>query len=63
MEVVSLPNHVNSCVLFVCLLFNSRLFTVIDLSPRVLSAQHMLMVMGNYCVFSENHKCVLPPLT
>ena len=33
MEVGSLPNHVNSCVLCVCLLFNFRLFTVIDLSP------------------------------
>ena len=33
-------NHINSCVLCVCLLFNFRLFTVIDLSPGVLSAQH-----------------------
>ena len=41
MEVGSLPNHVNSCVLCMCLLFNFRLFTVIDLSPGVLSAQHM----------------------
>ena len=32
-------NHVNSCVLCVCLLFNFRLFTVINLSPKVLSAQ------------------------
>ena len=39
MEVGSLPNHVNSCVLCVCLLFNFCLFTVIDLSPGVLSAQ------------------------
>ena len=39
MEVGSLPNHVNSCVLCVCLLFNLCLFTVIDLSPGVLFAQ------------------------
>ena len=40
MEVGSLPNHVNSCVLCVCLLFNFCLFTVIDLSRGVLFAQH-----------------------
>ena len=40
MEVGSLLNHVNSCVLCVCLLFNFRLFTIINLSPKVLSAQH-----------------------
>ena len=39
-EVGSLLNHVNSCVFCVCLLFNFRLFTVIDLSPEVLFAQH-----------------------
>ena len=39
-EIGSLSNHVNSCVLCVYLLFNFRLFTVIDLSPGVLSAQH-----------------------
>ena len=43
MEVGSLPNHANSCVLCVCLLFNFRLFTVIDLSPGVLSAQQVTM--------------------
>ena len=41
MEVGSLPNHVNSCVLCVCLLFNFCLFTVIDLSPGVLFAQQV----------------------
>ena len=35
-----MPNHINSCVLCVCLLFNFRLFIVIDLSPGMLSAQH-----------------------
>ena len=46
MEVGSLLNHVNSCVLCVCLLFNFPLFTVIDLSPGVLSAQQLLF--GGY---------------
>ena len=35
-----MSNHVNSCILCVCLLFDFRLFTVIDLSLGVLSAQH-----------------------
>ena len=46
MKVGSLSNHVNSCVLCVCLLFNFRLFTVIDLSPRVLSAQQVVSELG-----------------
>ena len=33
MEVGNLPNHVNSCIFCVCLLFNFCLFTIIDLSP------------------------------
>ena len=41
MEVGSLPNHVNSSVLCVCLLFNFCLFTIFDLSPGVLLAQHV----------------------
>ena len=41
-----MPNHVNSYVLFVCLLFNFRLFTVIDLSPGVLSAQQVVSEPG-----------------
>ena len=40
-----MPNHVNSCALCVCLLFDFCLFTVIDLSPRVLSAQHIIFRM------------------
>ena len=43
-----MPNHVNSCVLCVCLLFNFCLFTVIDLSPRVLFAQHPQWLKLNY---------------
>ena len=35
-----MSNHVNSCILCVCLLFDFRLFTVIDLSLGALSAQH-----------------------
>ena len=45
-KVGSLPNCVNSCVLCVCLLFNFRLFTVIDLSPGVLSAQQVVLEPG-----------------
>ena len=40
-KVGSLPNHVNSCILYVCLLFNFRLFTVINLGPEVLFAQQL----------------------
>ena len=42
MEVGSLTNHVNSCILYVCLLFNCCLFTIIDLSPRVLFARQVV---------------------
>ena len=45
-EVGILPNYVNSCILCVCLLFNFRLFTVINLSPRVLSAQQVVLELG-----------------
>ena len=45
MEVGSLPNHVNSSVLCVCLLFNFRLFTIFDLSPGVLLAQHVCVCL------------------
>ena len=34
------------CSLYVCLLFNFRLFTVIDLSPGVLSAQQVVSEQG-----------------
>ena len=46
MEVGNLLNHTNSCVLCVCLLFNFHLFIVINLSPGVLSAQHLLNNFG-----------------
>ena len=39
MEIGWLPNHVNSCILCVCLLFNFRLLTIIDLSLGVLFAK------------------------
>ena len=39
-EVGNLRNHVNYYVHYVCLLFNFRLFAVIDLSSGVLFAQH-----------------------
>ena len=42
MEVANLTNHVNSCVLCVCLLFNFCLFTIIDLSPGVLFARQVV---------------------
>ena len=42
MEVGSLTNHVISCILYVCLLFNCCLFTIIDLSPRVLFARQVV---------------------
>ena len=46
MEVGSLSNHVNSCVFCVCLLFNFSLFTVVDLSSGVLSAQQLGGIFG-----------------
>ena len=41
-EVDSLPNHVNFFGLCVYLLFNFHLFTVINLSLRVLFAQQVV---------------------
>ena len=49
MEVGSLPNDVNSYVLCVCLLFDFRLFTVIDLSLGVLYAQHTFIPFWICC--------------
>ena len=51
-----MSNHVNSCVLYVCLLFNFRLFTVIDLSPRVLSAQQVEISGTTYILLITKSK-------
>ena len=54
MEEGSLPNHVNSYVLCVCMLFNFRLFTVIDLSLVVLSAQQVVSEQARIQSFEHN---------
>ena len=45
-------NHVNFCVLCVCLLFNFCLFIVINLSFRVLFAQHIQRTIGKHLTTS-----------
>ena len=54
MEVGSLPNHVNSCVICMCLLFYFRLFTVIDLSPGVLFAQQQQIIRARLVIEFKN---------
>ena len=54
-----MTNHINSCVLCVCLLFNFCLFTIIDLSPEVLFARQV--VSEPMAVCGEGGKVFMVP--